>query len=112
MTRSRPHRSPAGSTLPIDRGPDVTTFHAIKYSMGELFTEIANVLTLSDLPPYDVVLSLDKRVRAIEAAAPSWLRWGDRDITTGDDRITLQKHMLALLKDKALLGRPLAVHTH
>lgn len=92
------------------RSSDDNEFHSLKYTLTVQFSKVADVLAAPDLPSYDVVMKLDGELRAIEAAAPTWLRWREYDVITENldpvsrARKASQQHQAALLIHKALLG--------
>jgi hypothetical protein len=72
--------------------------------MAELFREVADCLSGQAIPEVGRVHALDRRLRDLEKTAPRWLRFGEWDEVGGEGVTIPQRHMVALLKDKALLG--------
>lgn len=76
------------------------------------FAKVADCLASPDLPAYDIVVQLDRQLRAVEVEAPNWLRWResyDGSLTGADEetreRRIRQQHMACLLLHKALSGK-------
>jgi hypothetical protein len=83
---------------------DSDAFHDLKYSMAELFREVADCLSGQAIPELSRVQELDRPLRDLEKTAPPWLRFGEWEGVGGEGMTVPQRRMVALLKDKALLG--------
>ncbi len=80
-------------------------FHNLKYAMAEVFGRVADCLCSSQLPSQQTVNALDRELRDLENNAPPWLKFGEWATFPGEKKTIPQRHMVALLKDKALLGK-------
>lgn len=85
--------------MPVDEA-----FHVIKYSMAETFGKVADCLSGLDAPDTKTIHDLDTELRALENSAWPWLKFGEWQTLPTEGDTTPQRHMIALLKDKALLG--------
>jgi hypothetical protein len=85
--------------LPVEEA-----FHVIKYSMAETFGKVADCLSSSHAPDTKTIHDLDTELRALENSAWPWLKFGEWQTLPTEGDTTPQRHMIALLKDKALLG--------
>ena len=123
MNFGRPYSLPTSAIdcfLPADVRPSLDhtnediQFHQIKYRLVAVFYKIADCLQARELPPYSVVLQIDRELRSVESSAPAWLRWKDGpevELPNGGkvEKMIPQQHMIGLLLHKGLLGELLFV---
>lgn len=98
----RPNYPPDGGAVPHD-----SVFHVFKYNLAYQFMKVADYLASSELPDYSEIVKLDTDLRAVEAAAPAWIKWsdiGDNAWTGLATRFVVQQHSATMFFNKGLLS--------